>query len=127
MNKQNFKVVGTNVEEIEGIVNTVLQQKEDKLKKQEHIDKVLKKDEMKAKLDKQSKEHKHSCPTCHSATKHIEDNFEICEDCGATITTITKGQKLLVCDTCNGVIPESFATNGQPCPHCGGTGAHWAK
>jgi len=148
--KKILKIVGTDVDELKNIVGGVFddkfQEQKDIEKKKEHINKLLKKDELKQKLNEQNidakiekinepivtevKEpviNKHSCPSCQSKFKKVADNFEVCEGCGTIDMTIKKGQKLLICDKCGGIIPESFVGTGQNCPHCGSTGAHWAK
>ncbi len=86
MKRQKITLVPTDVEKIEGIVNGVLQKQEDKKKKEEHINKVLKKDEMLEKKNKEihidkvlekdepfEKKHVHSCPSCQAAFDKKQD------------------------------------------------------
>ena len=141
MKRQKITLVPTDVEKIEGIVNGVLQKQEDKKKKEAHINKVLKKDEM---LDKKKKEihidkilekdeplekkHVHSCPSCQAALEKKQEGFEICKDCGTVDITLKKGEKVAICNACGGIIPESLVGGeNKGCPHCGSeAGARWA-
>ena len=108
MNTKKLKLVSANIEEIKDIIGEVvgetvdnkLQAQEDKKKKEEHINKVLKKDEMlgkkkELKVEEKPKIHIHSCPSCKSEFEKIGDGFEICKDCGTTDLTIKKGEKML--------------------------------
>ena len=141
MNKKKLTLVSANVDEIKNIIGEVvgkevdnkLRAQEDRKKKEEHINKALKKDEMlgekrKQKVDEQSKKHVHSCPSCNASFEKLGDGFEICKDCGTTDITLKKGQKMAICNNCGGVIPESFIGTDNNCPHCNSNvGAHWAK
>jgi Zn finger protein HypA/HybF involved in hydrogenase expression len=123
MNRQNIKLVPTDVGKIEDVVSDILQKKEDKKKKETHINKVLKKDEM-----LETKKHVHSCPSCQAAFEKKQEGFEICKDCGTVDITIKKGEKLAICNACGGIIPESLVGgDNKACPHCGSdAGARWA-
>lgn len=123
MNRQKITLVPTDVEKIEDVVSDILQKKEDRMKKEVHINKVLKKDEM---LEK--KKHIHNCPSCQAAFEKKQEGFEICKDCGTVDITIKKGEKMAICNTCGGIIPESLVGgNNKNCPHCGSdAGARWA-
>jgi len=147
MAKKILRVVGTDVEELKNIVSEVvdnrLQDQDNRKKKEEHINKILKKDEMlrekretpvveilkpEIPIVETPKKHEHSCPSCKSSFKKIADDFEICTDCGTTDLKIKKGQKLAICNNCGGLIPESFIGTKNNCPHCdSNAGAHWAK
>lgn len=152
MNKKKLTLVGTDVDEIRdivgGIVKDEFRAEEDRKKKEKHINKVLKKDEMLDKKRRQidvevpkvevpkveapevekPKKHVHSCPSCNASFEKIDDGFEICKDCGTADITLKKGQKMAICNNCGGVIPESFIGVNKNCPHCdSNVGAHWAK
>jgi len=91
-------------------------------KKQQQIDKILRRDSV-AKEANKKVEHDNSCPNCHSEIEKLGDGIGICKDCGTT--TLEKGAKVgLLCDTCGGIVPESFVGTDKNCPHCGGVGVH---
>lgn len=123
MKRQKITLVPTDAGKIEAIVNGVLQKQEDKKKKEDHINKVLKKDEMLVK-----KKHVHSCPSCQAALEKKQEGFEICKDCGTVDITLKKGEKVAICNACGGIIPESLVGgDNKSCPHCGSDGgARWA-
>ena len=123
MSRQKITLVPTDVEKIEDVVSDILQKKEDKKKKETHINKVLKKDEI---LEK--KKHVHSCPSCQAALEKKQEGFEICKDCGTVDITLKKGEKVAVCNACGGIIPESLVGGeNKLCPHCSSdAGARWA-
>ena len=125
MNKRKLTPVRTDAAEIKSIVKDVVgasfKEQEDLRVKQEHINKALKKDTKI--LKEKSKKHVHSCPSCEANFKTLGESFEYCEGCGTIDMTIKKGQKLLICDKCGGVVSNSIAK----CPNCGSTRAHYAK
>ena len=123
MNRQNIKLVQADAGKIEDVVSDILQKKEDKKKKEAHINKVLKKDEM-----LETKKHIHTCPSCQAAFEKKQEGFEICEGCGTVDITIKKGEKMAICNACGGIIPESLVGgDNKNCPHCGSdAGARWA-
>jgi len=123
---KKLKVVQMGEDTLKSIVRDTFQEELGKQsevkKKQQQIDKILKRDSV-AKEANKKVVHDDSCPNCHSEIEKLGDGIGVCTDCG--ITTLEKDTKIsLLCDTCGGIVPESFVGTDKNCPHCGGTGVH---
>ncbi|MBU0598944.1 hypothetical protein KKF61_08240 [Patescibacteria group bacterium] len=159
MGKPKLQMVQTDMEAIKNIVNeaikgtqvtpdvikniaeettkNVLKEQKEITLKQEHVNKLLKKDtmlkdkreqEFKKVQEKTEKEHVHnkdSCPNCQSNVKNLGDGVHICEGENCGVAILDKAAKFVVCDDCESPIPESFVGTKKTCPRCGGTGAHY--
>ena len=120
-----LRAIQTDPETLKGVVSEVV---EEQLKKQKELDtnsdriqKILKRDSIAAEVNKKSNDEHDTCPNCHDAFEKLDDTMSKCVGCGSI--TIKKGANYLICESCGGMIPISYAGTDKPCPHCGGTKA----
>lgn len=104
---------------ISDVVQEQLNRQKEMNKKDEQIQKILRKEAIAAEVNKKPKESHDFCPNCQDEFEKLDDTVKVCKGCGSTV--VKKGESFFVCDTCGGTVPTSFLNTNKPCPHCGGT------
>lgn len=105
---------------VKDVVSTEFAQEKDRLKKEEHINKVLKKDTV---IDKKSKQHTHDdfCPGCSSAIEDLGSGVHKCTGPNCGQMSLDKGAEFVICADCGGIVPKSYLGTDKGCPNCGGS------
>jgi len=118
-------VVQTSKQDLEDIVSGVLEktlaQDADKKRKEEHINKVLKKDTI---VDKKNKLHKHDdiCPGCSVGTlESLGSGVHKCTGPNCGQMSLDKDAEFVICPDCGGIVPKSYLGTEKGCPNCGGS------
>ena len=111
---------------VKDAVSAEFAQEKDRQKKEDHINKVLKKDtvvDKRNKVDNKNKLHTHDdfCPGCSSAIEDLGSGVHKCTgpDCGQM--SLDKGAEFVICADCGGIVPKSYVGTDKGCPNCGGS------
>lgn len=106
---------------VKDAVSAEFAQEKDRQKKEDHINKVLKKDSV---VDKKTRQHKHDdlCPGCSVGTlKDLGSGVHKCTGPNCGQLSLDKDADFVICADCGGIVPKSYLGTDKGCPNCGGS------